>query len=143
VSRQHAEIEHAGDAFHLRDLDSRNGTTLSGLPLAGRVPLVGTGPFGLGDECAIDFEVTGGVLILRIRGGLDRGVALIAGAPGQRLELAPLGLGLDVVFQRDRPLLGRGSCSTVLFNDEPLGDVRVQLIRQDRLRADGDEIDIG
>jgi hypothetical protein len=31
----------------------------------------------------------------------------------------------------------------VKFNDEPLGDVRVQLIRGDRLLADGDEIDIG
>ena len=143
VSRQHAEIEHTGDSFHLRDLDSRNGTSLAGLPLTGRVPLMATGQFGLGDECAIDFEVTGGVLVLRIRGGLDRGVALIAGASGQRLDLAPLGLGLDLVFQHGRPLLGRGSCRAVTFNDEPLGDVRVQLIRQDRLRADGDEIDIG
>ena len=30
-----------------------------------------------------------------------------------------------------------------MFNDEPLGDVRVQLIRGDRIVADGDEIDIG
>jgi hypothetical protein len=143
VSRQHAEIEHTGDTFQLRDLDSRNGTSLAGLPLAGRVPLVATGQFALGEECAIDFEVTGNVLILRIRGGLDRGVALIAGSSGQRLDLAPLGLPLDLIFQHGRPLLGRGSGSTVTFNDELLGDVRVQLIRQDRLRVDGDEIDIG
>jgi hypothetical protein len=143
VSRQHAEIEHAGGGFTLRDLDSRNGTSLAGLPLAGRVPLVGAGQFGLGDECAIDFEVTDGALVLRIRGGLDRGVALIAGPPDHRIELAPLGVGLDVMFRRGRPLLGRGGCTTVAFNDEPLGDVRVQLIRQDRLIADGDEIDVG
>ena len=143
VSRQHAEIEHTGAGFALRDLDSRNGTSLAGLPLAGRVPLAGAGQFGLGDECGIDFEVTGGVLLLRIRGGLDRSVALIAGREGQRLELAPLGLPLDVIFQRGRPLLGRGGCRAVMFNDEPLGDVRVQLIRQDRILADGDEIDIG
>jgi tetratricopeptide (TPR) repeat protein len=143
VSRQHAEIEHTGEAFTLRDLDSRNGTSLADLPLAGRVPLVGTGQLGLGDECVIDFEITGGVLVLRIRGGLDRGVALLAGTSGQRLELAPLGLPLDIIFQRGRPLLGRGSCRAVTFNDEPLGDVRVQLVRQDRLLADGDEIDVG
>jgi hypothetical protein len=29
-----------------------------------------------------------------------------------------------------------------MFNDEPLGDIRVQLIRGDRLIVDGDEIDI-
>lgn len=143
VSRQHAEIEHTGEAFVLRDLDSRNGTSLAGLPLAGRVPLVGMGRFGLGDECTIDYEVTGGTLLLRLRGGLDRGIALIAGAAGQRLELAPLGLGLDVVFQRGRPFVGRGGCAQVTFNDEPLGDLRIQLIRQDRLLADGEEIDVG
>jgi len=143
VSRQHAEIEHTGEAFTLRDLDSRNGTSLAGLPLAGRVPLAGTGQLGLGDECVIDFEVTAGVLVLRIRGGLDRGVALLAGTSGQRLELGPLGLPLDITFQRGRPLLGRGSCRAVTFNDEPLGDVRVQLVRQDRVLADGEEIDVG
>jgi hypothetical protein len=143
VSRQHAEIERAGDGFTLRDLDSRNGTSLAGLPLAGRVPLAGTGQFTLGDDCAIDFETTGGALLLRVRSGLDRGVALIAGVEGQRLELSALGLALDVTFQRGRPLLGRGRCVQVTFNDEPLGELRVQVIRQDRLLADGDEIDIG
>lgn len=143
VSRQHAEIEHTGETFVLRDLDSRNGTSLEGMPLAGRVPLGVAGQLGLGDECAIDYELAGGILVLRICGGLDRGVGLIAGPQGRRLELAPLGLALDVIFQRGRPLLGRGTCKTVRFNDEPLGEVRVQVIRKDRILADGDEIDIG
>ena len=143
VSRQHAEIERTKDGFFLRDLDSRNGTTLSGMPLAGRVPLAGAGKFGLGDESPIEFELGGGVLILRCTSGLDRGVALIAGDEGQRLDLAPIGCGLDLVFKAGRPLLGRGSLTDVKFNDEPLGDVRVQLIRGDRLVAGGDEIDIG
>ena len=142
VSRQHAEIEWTNDAFVLRDLDSRNGTSLAGMPLAGRVPLAGKGRFGLGDECSIDFECEGGTLILRVANGLDRGFALIASQDGKRIDLAPLGLGFDLIFQRGRPLLGRGACKDVKFNDEPLGDVRVQLIRGDRLIADGDEIDI-
>ncbi|HEX7700549.1 MAG TPA: FHA domain-containing protein, partial [Kofleriaceae bacterium] len=86
VSRQHAEIERItgsggakGPVFQLRDLDSRNGTSLAGLPLVGKVPLVGLGKFGLGDECTIDFEVADGILILRLANGLDRGNALIAG----------------------------------------------------------------
>ncbi len=143
VSRQHAEIERTTEGFLLRDLDSRNGTTVSGLPLAGRVPLAGTGTFGLGDECKIDYELADKVLILRCTSSLDRGVVLIAGDEGQRLDLMPIGCGLDLVFRRGRPLLGRGSCAGVMFNDEPLGDVRVQLIRGDRLLAAGDEIDIG
>ncbi|MEO8846894.1 MAG: FHA domain-containing protein [Kofleriaceae bacterium] len=147
VSRQHAEIDRVagpkGPVFHLRDLDSRNGTSLAGLPLVGKVPLVGLGKFGLGDECTIDFEVADGILILRLAHGLDRGNALIAGDDGVRLVLAPLGLGLDVIFHRGRPLLGRGTAAEVTFNGEPLGELRVQLIRGDRIVADGDEIDVG
>ena len=142
VSRQHAEIEWNGEAFVLRDLDSRNGTSLAGMPLAGRVPLVGNGRFGLGDECNIDFEYANDTLILRVANGLDRGFALLATQDGKRVDLAPLGIALDLIFQRGRPLLGRGSCKEVKFNDEPLGEVRVQVIRGDRLYADGDEIDI-
>ncbi len=143
VSRQHAEIERTAEAFQLRDLDSRNGTTVSGLPLAGRVPLAGTGTFGLGDECTIDFELANGALILRCGSSLDRGVSLLAGDDGQRLDLVPVGLPVDIVFKSGRPLLGRGVSKQILFNAEPLGDVRVQLIRGDRLVVDGDEIDIG
>jgi tetratricopeptide (TPR) repeat protein len=143
VSRQHAEIEHVDGQFVLRDLDSRNGTSVAGLPLAGRVPLVGMGRFGLGDECSLDFEQTGDHLIVRVANGMDRGVAMIAGFDGQRIDLTPLGCGVDLVFQRGRPLLGRGTCRDITFNDEPLGEVRVQLIRGDRIVADGDEIDVG
>ncbi len=149
VSRQHAEISRSAEAdgaraaFLLRDLDSRNGTQLAGMPLAGRVPLKGAGRFTLGDECPIDYELVDDALLLRIPSGLDRGLALIAGEDGQRLALAPLGIPLDVVFRRGRPLLGRGGSGEVKFNDEPLGEVRVQLIRGDRLFADGDEIDVG
>jgi tetratricopeptide (TPR) repeat protein len=143
VSRQHAEIERAIDGFHLRDLDSRNGTSVAGLPLVGKVPLAGSGKFGLGNECTIEFEAKDGILIARVSNGLDRGMALIAGDDGQRLDLAPVGSGLDIIFHKGRPTLGRGTCKEVRFNDEPLADLRVQLIRGDRIVADGDEIDIG
>lgn len=145
VSRQHAELERTADGVYLRDLDSRNGTIIRGLPLAGRVPLAGTGTFGLGDECTIEFELADerGPLLLRCTTGVDRGLALIAGDDGQRLDLAPLGLPIDLVFKGGRPTLGRGAATSVTFNDEPLGDVRVQLIRGDRIVADGDEIDVG
>jgi len=144
VSRQHAEIERTPDGvFLLRDLDSRNGTSVAGLPLVGKVPLAGEGRFALGDECTLDFETSGALLTLRVTNGIDRGVALSASAEGERIELAPLGIGLDVLFHRGRPMLGRGSCREVMFNDEPLADLRVQLIRGDRILADGDEIDVG
>ena len=138
-----ANVARSAARFQLRDLDSRNGTSLAGMPLVGKVPLAGAGRFGLGDECTIDFEVTDGILILRIANGLDRGVALIAGDEGAKLALGPLGVNLDIIFQRGRPLLGRGTAREVMFNDEPLGELRVQLIRGDRINCDGDEIDVG
>jgi hypothetical protein len=107
------------------------------------VPLAGSGRFGLGDECALDFESSGTLLTLRVTNGIDRGAALVAGGEGDKLALDALGLGLDVVFVRGRPMLGRGTCKEVKFNDEPLGDLRVQVIRGDRIHADGDEIDVG
>lgn len=143
VSRQHAEIERTNGTFQLRDLDSRNGTSVAGLPLVGKVPLADSGTFGLGDECTIEFEASSALLVLRIANGIDRGAALVATDDGQRIDLGPLGLALDVLFHKGRPMLGRGACKDVVFNDEPLGDVRVQLIRGDRLVADGDEIDVG
>jgi tetratricopeptide (TPR) repeat protein len=143
VSRQHAEIERADGVFSLRDLDSRNGTHLAGLPLAGKVPLRDQGKFELGDQCTVEFEASAaGVLILRMASSLDRGVALIAGDDGTPLSLAPLGLGLELVFQRGRPMMSRGTSREVTFVDEPLGDLRVQLIRGDRIVADGEEIDV-
>ena len=72
----------------------------AGLPLVGKVPLVGSGGFGLGDELSVDFEAAGGALILRVATGLDRGVTLIAGVDGQRLDLAPAGLGIDLLFRK-------------------------------------------
>lgn len=37
VSRQHAELRYVGGVFHVRDLDSRNGTFLDGQPVKGAV----------------------------------------------------------------------------------------------------------
>jgi hypothetical protein len=143
VSRQHAEISRTEAVFELRDLGSKNGTSVGGLPLVGRVPLAGVGRFALGDECAFEFELQDGVLILRASSGLDRGVALIAGAEGRSLALTLLGLPLEVTFQRGRPLLGRGTSRDVRFDNGPLGELHVQLIRGDRIVADGEEVDVG
>jgi tetratricopeptide (TPR) repeat protein len=146
VSRRHAEIELADGSprYFLKDADSRNGTTLAGLPLAGRVPLVATGAFGLGDDCKVEFAITGepGVLVLTVGTGLDRGVVLLAAPEGEKIDLALAGVPCDLVFGSGRPYLGRGAAKELAFNGEPLGGLRVQLVRGDRLVADGEELDV-
>jgi len=149
VSRHHAEIGVLGAGrFELRDAGSRNGTTIGGVPLAGPVPLAGAGQFALGDHCTIDFDVAGppagaaAALHLHIEGGLDRGLELLAVADGERVDLATGGLPVDVEFHHGRPWLGRGGAAEVRLNGEPVGEIRVQLVRGDALIVDGTEIDV-
>jgi len=146
VSRRHSEIEvtASGGPFLLRDAGSRNGTAIGGMPIAGRVPLHGTGSFELGDDCRLDFETTGTPEVLRITvaTGVDRGARLIAAADGDRIDLALIDLAGDVVFANGRPWLGKGRARELVFNGELLGAGRVQLIRGDVVLIDGEEIDV-
>lgn len=80
ISRQHAEIFVADDGgFAVRDRDSKNGTTLGGVRIAGALPLAGEGELGLGEVCLIRFSVAGEILRLEVTRGLDRGLRLVAG----------------------------------------------------------------
>lgn len=99
VSRQHARVIHDG-AFRLEDLESRNGTFLAGIPIAGSMELDTPGYFTLGERCRIGFEpVLPGAVVLTVDRGLAAGAraalmdgpvelsALIEGAPsGARLS---------------------------------------------------------
>lgn len=143
VSRHHAELE-VGDEIMLRDLGSRNGTTIGGLALAGRVPLVGTGSFGLGDECTVEFAVHGTppVVHLTIARGLDRGAELIAARDGAKIDLRIVALAGDLAFHNGRPWLGRGAATELRLGGDRVGEVQVQLIRGDALIVDGTELDV-
>jgi len=146
VSRRHAEIEVVGSGgpFMLRDGGSRNGTAIGGMPIAGRVPLRGTGSFELGEDCKLDFETRGApeVLIITVATGVDRGARLLAAADGDRIDLSLVGLGGDVVFADGRPWLGKGGAGSLLFAGEPVSAGRVQLIRGDVFVVDGDEVEV-
>ena len=146
VSRRHCEIEVAGSGgFQLHDAGSRNGTALGGLPIAGRVPLVGTGAFELGDDTRIEFRLAGepAALHLTVSRGLDRGTELVAAADGEAIDLGPHGVAAEVVFKNGRPWLGKGAAARELrFNGEPVGAGRVQLVRGDLVVVDAEELDI-
>ncbi len=146
VSRRHAEVVvgEAGARFQLRDAGSRNGTSIGGMPIAGRVPLAGKGAFELGEDCRLEFETAGEPEILKVTvpGGVDRNLAMLAGADGDRLDLTAAGLGMDVVFAAGRPWVGRSSARELAVNGEALATGRVQLIRGDVVVVDGEEIDV-
>lgn len=158
VSRQHAEIEVQSSPlrYALHDLGSRNGTTLGGMPVAGHLPLAGSGRFALGDQCTVEFDfvqpseagdlggegAAGQVLRLRIPSGIDRGALLFAGPEQLAISLAPAELPVSILFKGGRPFLSGAGARELRFNNEPLGAVAVQLIRGDTLRIDGVDVDV-
>lgn len=158
VSRQHAEIEVQSSPlrYALHDLGSRNGTTLGGMPVAGHLPLAGSGRFALGDQCTVEFDfvqpseagdpggegAAGQVLRLRIPSGIDRGALLFAGPEQLAISLAPAELPVCILFKGGRPFLSGAGARELRFNNEPLGALSVQLIRGDTLRIDGVDVDI-
>ena len=150
ISRMHTEIErgqdeHGATSFSLHDLQSRNGTLLGGLPIAGGVPLLGSGLFALGEDCSIDFAVAGAPaqLTLTVATGIDRGLCLRAGAEGDRLALDDL---VDIPallrFRDGRPRFDASEGVTVLLNGAAVAVGDIQLVRGDHLVLAGAEIEV-
>jgi hypothetical protein len=77
VSRHHVEIKH-DHGWTVADLGSKNGTSLGGVPLAGRVTMPAQGELGVGEMCTLTFSA-GAQLEMRITRGLDEGLLLVAG----------------------------------------------------------------
>ncbi|WP_428267003.1 FHA domain-containing protein [Haliangium sp.] len=149
VSRRHAEIVVAADpppAFLLRDLGSRNGTLLAGLPIQGTVPLADTGQFGLGDQCEVSYDQRSdpSLLHLRITGGLDAGQEMILAGPDQDIRLDQLAnLPIQLCFRNGRPWLAKRAPQTRLtLAGEPVAEGECQLIHGDSFAVDGVEVEV-
>jgi tetratricopeptide (TPR) repeat protein len=152
ISREHACIERVdstaeggGPGFMLRDLDSRNGTLLGGLPIAGAVPLRDAGQFSLGEECELHFTAAGKppTLTLRAMSGMDRGLLLIAGAPAQPLALTAAELDASLVFHDGRPCLVPSSPrSPIRLDGEVIARGEAQLIHGDVVVIGDVEMDV-
>ncbi len=99
VSRQHAEIAREGGRFVLRDRGSRNGTLVSGVPVAGALPIEGTLEVGLGEDVTLGVRVEGSACVVEVLRGLDRGLVHVIGegALGVPGAAAILEIGPDVV----------------------------------------------
>jgi tetratricopeptide (TPR) repeat protein len=142
VSRVHAVVTVAPPEYILRDGGSRAGTLLGGMPLAGAVRLIGTGQFGLGEECEIAWRAAE-TLELQVVKGLDRGVTLIHVPEGRRVPLAPrLSVAARVWFDGGRPYAEADGGATLLVDGEPVRG-SVQLVRRDVLHSDGVEVEVG
>lgn len=80
VSRRHAEIALRDGILVIRDLDSRNGTLIRGLPIRDAIELSGETEVGLGDDVSLTVTPSGprGVTI-EVLSGFDRGQRIVLG----------------------------------------------------------------
>ncbi|HTM20158.1 MAG TPA: FHA domain-containing protein, partial [Kofleriaceae bacterium] len=149
VSRRHVDIEiaeaGADPRFLLRDGGSRNGTLIGGLRVAGTVPLRERGRFALGDACEIEFEVSGAppVLSLRVIGGVDQGMTLVAAGPGEAIDLGgALGAPIVIRFDGGRPLLDPAPGGDLRLGGEPAAHGPSQLIHGDLVTSGDVELEV-
>lgn len=86
VSRRHAEIARdAAGALVLRDLGSRNGTLVAGLPIGAPLALVDEVSFGLGEDVTVRFTPNAGSVLVDVERGPDRGARFVVGEGALRL----------------------------------------------------------
>ncbi len=139
LSREHAQIDcnerDGATTFLLRDLGSKNGTTLSGLAVAGSLPLRGEGEIGLGPHVALRFAVVADRLELEVLRGLGRGLRAVASP--RPIALAE---GLTLHFGADdgqpRLSLSETAAGELLLNGQRVPR-QIQLLRGDRVEAAG------
>ncbi|MCB9622684.1 MAG: FHA domain-containing protein [Sandaracinus sp.] len=89
VSRRHTELRWSPEGVEVRDLGSRNGTLVRGLPIAGSLLLEGTSEVGLGDDVSVRVEPEDGGLRLTILSGLDRDRVVLVGPGALRVPDLP------------------------------------------------------
>jgi tetratricopeptide (TPR) repeat protein len=132
ISRRHAEVGREGDRFLLRDLHSKNGTSLMSVALAtgSAVAIEGEGDLGIGEHCGLAFRVRESRLELEVTRGLDRGLRVIASA-----RSIDLGSTAELSFVEGRPRISVRNGRSFQLNGVHAG-APVQLIR-------GDVVDVG
>lgn len=101
VSRRHAEIDRKGSALVVRDLGSRNGTLVAGVPIAGEIALHGALEVGLGDDVSIRVIPAQAGVVVEVLRGLDRGETIVVGVRGLRVP----GVAASVEFVDDRAVM--------------------------------------
>ncbi|HEX9105374.1 MAG TPA: FHA domain-containing protein [Polyangia bacterium] len=138
ISRQHAQIvAHDDGSFALCDRDSKNGTTLAGVRVAGVLPLVGEGEIGLGELCVIHYAQAGDTLTLEVTRGLDRGARVVAGRGALDVE----GVG-ELMFIDGRPRLSPVGGRLLYLNGVHVS-AGIQLVRGDLVELGEQRLEVG
>lgn len=101
VSRRHCEIDRVGGVVVVRDLGSRNGTLIAGVPIGAEIALSGPTEIGLGDDVALRVSPGERGVAIEVLRGLDRGERVIAGEAELRIDGVPASFS----FVEDRAVM--------------------------------------
>ena len=134
VSRRHAEVDRRGEKWLVRDLGSRNGTLVEGIPIAAEAVMKGPSTIGLGDDVDVEVSLSEGGLVLRVQRGLDKGMRCIAGA--EAIRLPGVGAILDFVEGVPRLSLAPKGPRTMSLNDA-VSTGPIELLKRDRVEIGG------
>ena len=136
VSRAHSEIAISNGVLVLRDLDSRNGTLVRGLPIRGEIALSGETEIGLGDDVSLRVaaqERPGGCgVTIEVLSGFDRGERIVLGEGDLRFD----GLRANVRFDQGWAVLAADPGVELTLGGQPCA-LPVHLLLEDRLSVGG------
>lgn len=137
VSRRHCEIARRGDRVVVRDLGSRNGTLLSGVPIGREIELSGPTEVGLGDDVALRVSPGAQGIAIEVLRGLDRGERVIAGEDELRVD----GLGATFVFADDRAVMQPDPGVEVVLGAQKVA-APIDLLRGDVMTIGGVRVEV-
>lgn len=137
VSRRHAALKLDGEEVCVRDLGSRNGTLLAGMPIGDEVRLSGTTEIGLGDDVTLVVERRGRAIRIEVKGGLDRGQVVWVGASALR---APR-LAASITFPSGHPTLTPDAGVMAKLSTQKVA-APVNLLVGDVLEIDGSLVEV-
>ncbi len=137
VSRRHAALRLDGERVLVRDLESRNGTLLRGIPIAGELMLDGATVIGLGDDVSVRVDQGAGGLELEVLEGLDRGLRAHVGLGRLRTE----GLKGVIHFDGGHPTFDPDPGAATLLARQKVA-AAIVLLASDRLEIDGVEVEV-
>lgn len=137
VSRRHAEISLEGGKLLLRDLDSRNGTLVGGVPIANAIALSGATEVGLGDDVTLEVVPSGHAVSILVKGGLDRGERIVLGEGALRVE----GLAARFSFDDGWAVLAADPGVELALDGQTCA-LPVHLLVGDRLDVGGVEVEV-
>lgn len=137
VSRQHCQIAAEEGGLIVRDLGSRNGTLVAGIPIASALRIEGPTEVGLGDDALVRITPLGEGADVEVLRGLDRGERTVVGADRVRLP----GLRAEVVFEEDRTLLTPLEGASVTLGARQIHG-RVDLLEGDAPAIDGVRLEV-